>query len=356
MKEAMKFLFLLPTSYFLLSFLFFISPVYAHSGLSGPFSVRDQFPIKLLFLSLHPEGAGLLPDAKPLFAARFVFGNTYAVTRPVGDPRVALDYYQDAPLRAYRAFVDAEVLHLTVKADWRILPRLQVGIGLPFIWQGGGFLDATVEGFHKLFRLSNGGREQTPRNAYGVFVAQDGKLRIAREHSPGWHLGDITLRLKTPLLVSKGPWPDISVAGTVKWPTGRFGSLTGSGGVDTQAALLVTQPLGKRAALHANLAYTLLGKSSLGTDLPVRSIFSWMIGFEYLATSRVSVLAQVLSNTSLFPAYTLAPLNRTAYEINAGVRFHIGSSAVFETGLIENLSQHQNTPDIGFHATIGIRR
>ena len=330
-------------------------PLYAGAPFFGPFSVRDQFPIKQLFLSLSPEEAALAPEGTRLFSARFAYTNTYAVTRPIGDPRVALDYYQSAPLSAYRLLVDVETLRLELRVDWRITRWLQAGVTAPVIGQSGGFLDRTVEGFHRLFRLSNGGREEVPRNAYGVYVLRNGQFWIARTKAPGLRLGDVVLRLKTPLL-SREAGPHLSLAGAMKIPTGRFEDLTGSEGTDLQLALLATQPIGKRWVIHYNLAFTKLGRPKRTIGFPIRSIRSQMLAFEFLATTRLSLLMQTLSNTSLFPNSGLAPLNRTAYEIDAGIKVAITPAAVFEIGLIENLSQHQNTPDIGLHAGISIRR
>jgi hypothetical protein len=322
----------------------------------GPFAIRDQFPVKLLFLSLRPEGAALLPENAWRFSVGFAYTNTYAVTRPVGNPRVASDYYQAAPADEYRLFVDAEVLHLTLDLDWRIAHRLQAGVTLPILLQSGGFLDRTVEGFHRLFRLSNGGREETPRNAYGVFVVRSGQFWIARDDAPRMQPGDVVLRLKHPVFVSAGAWPSVSWLNAVKLPTGRFEHLTGSGGTDLQMALLVTQPVGRRLAAHYNLAHTRLGKPARHAGFPVRSVLSQMLAIEYLATPRLSVLVQALSNTSLFPESALGPLDRTAYELHAGVKYAVSPSTRFEIGLMENLSQYQNTPDIGLHAGVSMGR
>lgn len=330
-------------------------PLYAGAPSFGPFSVRDQFPVKQLFLSLSPEEASLAPEGTRQFSVRFAYTNTYAVTRPIGDPRVALDYYQSAPLSGYRLLVDVETLRLELGMNWRVTRWLQVGVTAPIIGQSGGFLDRTVEGFHRLFRLSNGGREEIPRNAYGVYVLRNGEFWIARTQAPGLRLGDMVLRVKTPLL-SREAGPRLSMAGVIKIPTGRFEDLTGSEGTDIQLALLASQPIGRRWVIHYNIAFTKLGQPKRAIGFPLRSIRSQMLAFEFLATTRLSLLMQMLSNTSLFPKSGLAPLNRTAYEIDAGIKVAITPATVLEIGLIENLSQHQNTPDIGLHAGFSIRR
>ncbi|MBI4552040.1 MAG: DUF3187 family protein, partial [Candidatus Latescibacteria bacterium] len=307
----------------------------------GPFETRDEFPVKLLFLSLRPDRAGLRPPGTLRLAGRFAYANTYAVTRPVGNPTVPLDYYQAAPLSEYRLFVDAEVLRASFDIDWSPSARWQLGAEVPFLIQGGGYLDRTVEGFHHLFRLSNGGREQTPRNAYGVFVVRSGRFWIAHDQPPAAGLGDVVLRVKTAVITPHGRRPALSWLGALKLPTGQFDRLTGSGGTDAQVALLLTQPIGASFILHYNVGYTHIGRPARSAGFPVRSITSHLLAAEYLATRRLSVILQALANTSLFPAGRLGPLDRTAYELHAGVKYALTPSILLDIGLMENLSQYQ---------------
>lgn len=336
-------------------FLLFIPPAaLAQRPPFGPFAVRDQFPVKLLFLSLRPDGAWLLPAGGMRASARFAYSNTYAVTRPVSDPRDPAAYYQDAPLDAYRLFVDAEVFRLELSFEWRPARWGQIGVDVPLMTQSGGFLDATVEAFHNLFNLSNGGREATPRNAYGVYVARNARFWIGRDTAAAFRLGDIVLRIKSPVRASRGRWPDVSWSGALKLPTGEFDDLSGSGGADAQLALLVFQSLGPHFALHYNAAYTWLGRSSRHAGFPVRNVTSQLLAVEFLASQRLSVLTQVLANTSMFSKSRPGPLDRTAYEINAGIKYALNASTLFEIGLVENLSQYQNTPDIALQAGVSM--
>ncbi|SVC41899.1 uncharacterized protein METZ01_LOCUS294753, partial [marine metagenome] len=237
----------------------------------GPFAVRDQFPIKLLFLSLLPQQAELIPDGKIRFSTRFAYSNTYAVTRPIGDPRQSGDYYQAAPMSEYRLFADSETLRIVFDFAWRINHQWELGMAVPLMVQSGGFLDGTVERFHGFFNLSNGGREETPRNGYGIYVVRDAHFWIAHDRAPHVRFGDVVFRLKRPLLSAGPPWPTISLATAVKLPTGQFKHLTGSGGTDVQLALLASQRLGNRFYLHYNLARTRLGDPDRNTGFPIRS-------------------------------------------------------------------------------------
>jgi len=337
--------------------LFLASPAFSQSPATGPFMQRDQFPVRMLFLGLRPDAGDLLPRRSARLAVRMDYANTYASTFPVGDPLIADDYYQAAPPDEYRLFVDTETLRVSVDLDWRIASRLQAGMTLPFLKHGGGFLDGVVEGFHGMFNLSNGGREWSPRNDYGVFVVRDRRFWIRSVESAAFRAGDLVLRMKTPLNLG-GKNVALALAGAVKLPTGNLETLTGSGGTDFQAALFATWRPGrpKRDMIfHANLSHSRLGKPSQGEGFPLRSITTLVLAFEYRTKGRLAALVQTQVNIGPFPSSRLGPLNRTAIEATAGVRYALSESVSLDMGLTENFSQYQNTPDVGFHAGIAWR-
>ena len=332
-------------------------PVFAQSPATGPFMQRDQFPVRMLFLGLRPEAGDLLPRRSARWTVRLDYANTYASTFPVGDTLIADDYYRAAPPDEYRLFVDTESLRVSVDLDWRIASRMQIGMTLPFLKHGGGFLDGVVEGFHGMFNLSNGGREWSPRNDYGVFVVRNRRFWIRSVESAAFRPGDFVVRMKTPLNWD-GRDVDLALAGAVKLPTGSLETLTGSGGWDIQAALFATwRPRRPKRDMifHANLAHSRLGRPTLGEGFPLRSITTLVLAFEYRTTGRLAALVQTQTNIGPFPGSRLGPLNRTAIEATAGVRYAMSESLSLDIGLTENLSQYQNTPDVGIHAGIAWR-
>lgn len=338
--------------------LFFLAfpafPVFAQSPATGPFMQRDQFPVRMLFLGLRPEAGDLLPRRSIQWAVRFDYANTFASTLPVGDTLIADDYYRAAPANEYRLYVDTESLRLSVDLDWRIASRLQVSMTLPFLKHGGGFLDGPVEGFHGMFNLSNGGREWASRNDYGVFVVRNRRFWIRSVASSGFRPGDLVVRTKTPLY-RDGEKVVMALAGAVKLPTGNLETLTGSGGWDFQAAFYATWRPGwqnRDMVIHGNLAHSRLGKASMGEGFPLRSITTLVLAFEYRTRGRLAALVQTQVNIGPFPGSRLGPLNRTAIEATAGVRYAMSELLSIDVGLTENLSQYQNTPDVGIHAGI----
>ena len=138
----------------------------------------------------------------------------------------------------------------------------------------------------------------------------------------------------------------------MKHPEEKTRDVTGSGGLDIQASLFATWRPEKDIIFHANLAHSRLGKPTLGEGFPLRSISTLLLAFEYRTSGRLAALVQTLVNFGPFPSSKLGPLNRTAIEATAGVRYALSESLSLDLGLTENLSQYQNTPDVGLHAGI----
>jgi len=330
-------------------------PAFSQSPAEGPFIQRDQFIIRMLFLGLRPESGKLLPSNSKQWTIRFDYANTYASTRPLGNPAVADEYYQAAPLNEYRQFLDVETLRIALDLDWRITSRFQMGLTLPFLRHGGGFLDRPVEGFHRLFNLTNGGREDTPQNNYSVYVVRNNRFWLKSAQSAAIQQGDLVVRIKTPLY----RWQhviDLALASAVKLPTGSLDALTGSGGFDIQMALFATWRPVKALVFHYNISHSRLGKPTRHEGFPLRPITTQMLALEYRGENRYSALIQVQSNTGPFPESVLGPLDRTAFEISMGAKYGLSKTMTLEFGITENISQFHNTPDIGFHAGVFWRK
>lgn len=73
-------------------------------------------------------------------------------------------------------------------ADW------DVGIEIPVLHTGGGFMDSLVEDWHDTFGLPNGGRENAPQDRYRYAYARDGSVVLDTDED-GTALGDVRVDL-----------------------------------------------------------------------------------------------------------------------------------------------------------------
>jgi hypothetical protein len=75
----------------------------------------------------------------------------------------------------YGHLFDLEQMVNTVTARYGVAEELEVGASAGMHSGWGGFLDSFISGFHDLFGLPNGGREQRPEGEYRLYLARSGQ-------------------------------------------------------------------------------------------------------------------------------------------------------------------------------------
>ena len=146
--------------------------------LRGPLATRNQHPAQLLVGHLGPTSARVLPAgdiavrADAAYTSLFLFGAT---------PRSTW-------------YMDGEVLRVSGGAAYGIGRGLQVELELPVAHASGGFLDAFLIDYHRLFGLPDQDRSSVPRNLFLVDARQDGQSVWGVEPN-GLEWMDVPIRL-----------------------------------------------------------------------------------------------------------------------------------------------------------------
>ena len=335
------------------------------SDLDDPFPVREALPFKLLFLDQPPVGARLQPPSEARFSFGAVYVNTMVATddlillysrvgQQVYDGKVDLGVLQmvagSQPSRT--AFiVDGETLRTALRARVGIVPRLEIGVEVPFLSQGPGFMDSTIDTFHEHLHLPDGGRTGFAHNQFRAGYVGDGDTVYVDTSPSGLRLGDVVLSATGALLVEHGGCPALALTLAAKLPTGDYKTLAGSGSGDYGASARLSKTWG-RSTLHAGYAYNAIGEWRLAPDLPLRNSKSMYAAYAFAATPDTSLIAQILRSAGPFPYRSGNDLGRVSMGISAGFRHRLPRGFAFEWSFIENLEPLYNTPDVG--AFIGL--
>jgi hypothetical protein len=243
-------------------------------------------------------------------------------------------------------FLDGETLRATVGLRAGITPRLEVGIEIPFLSHGAGFLDSFIEGYHARLNLPDGGRPAFARDRFRAGYVGDGES-VFFDHAPGGvRLGDLVLAARAALVRGAGGRPAVAGALSLKLPTGDADRLHGSGSADLGASLQVSRRFG-RSILHAGYAYTWLGSWELAPGLPLEDPRSLYAAWSFRARERSALLVQVLRSSGPFPYRPGSDIGRAAQEIAVGLRHRLRDGTFLEWGVIENLDRHHAAPDVG---------
>jgi hypothetical protein len=138
---------------------------------------------------------------------------------------------------------DGETHVLELRAQRRIGERLRLGVEVPWISHGGGFLDRAIDNWHDAFGLDQGIRPSLPTGELSYLYARDGAQTVALQNYAAG-LGDVTTSAAW-TLAGAGAGPDalrVELTGDVQWATGDTDKLTGNGATDVAAGLSLTAP------------------------------------------------------------------------------------------------------------------
>lgn len=219
-----------------------------------------------------------------------------------------------------------------MSADW------QLGIVLPVIAQGGGFLDGTISDWHEFFGLPNAGRERRPEDEFVYRYERDGVV-LMDETDPREGLGDLQV------------WSGHALGSATaklaaKLPTGADGHLLGSG--EWGAAAWLERPFDTGnwyGHLSGGASWSRAGGVLADQRRELLPIASASIGWRW--SPALSFLGQVNGHGRAFDGSRLDALNRRGVQLVLGGHFVIGGTRfalVFQEDIVT-----ASSPDFSLH-------
>ena len=173
------------------------------------FPTRDENPLLRGFY--RPLASDSRADAGAVLAATFSIMNTLESER-----RSTQQLLVDGESDTLRLSYEDSITH-----DWRYR------VTVPVIRDSGGFLDSSIESWHRFFGFNPGSRPYYPKNQLVYFYS--GKNRIDMQDS-GTSIGDVSA--ETGWYAADSATRTISLWGGLKAPTGSTRRLTGDGAWD----------------------------------------------------------------------------------------------------------------------------
>jgi hypothetical protein len=306
----------------------------------GPLTVRDQFPLELIALDFTPDDGGWLARGEWSVELEVVHANTFEISEGLETRAEAFE--AGLALPGYDFVTDGETTRGSVRVDFGVGARVQLGLEVPVLHHDSGFLDSLIDRTHEIFGLPDNNRGDRPRDALDHDVIRGDER--ARLQGASTSLGDVVLSAKVGLL--DGPNSALAVVVEAKAPTGDEEKLAGSGSWDFGLSVVGTGAPGLgRHVVHWGLGWTAIGDvEALPIDLDDK--LSGFVGYEYRPSPRWSVVAQLQAESSGLPAGVDGPHDDPRAGLAVG--FHHGrDSWQVSAGFIENLTTNDNTTDLG---------
>ncbi len=224
----------------------------------------------------------------------------------------------------------------------------EASIQLPLLNQGGGFMDHSIEQWHKLFGLPNGGRELAPRNQYEFRYVRDG-VTVMDVHESGTRLGDVQLA---------GGWqwmPGMALRAMLKLPTGDADQLAG-GNAGGALWLDYALPFAAQSTLSGYLSG---GASASGSSGPLSTLQNRALGFGgaglgWQVFNSVQLVGQVYFHSPLYKDTDISGLKKAGGQLLLGLNWRWSQDTLFKLAFQEDVLT-SSSPDFSLHFGLGLK-
>ncbi len=325
----------------------------------GPLRARDLSPFGFLRLDMRPAHAVAIEPRGWALETEFASQNTWAMSprveeyltglessgrRALGDAEVAA--IRDLPGENY--LVDFEMTMVDLTLHHQITPRLSAYLITSAVSYEGGYLDRTVEVFHRTFGLSTFGRPAVRHNDVNVIYDLESTSYTQLGGAPtSGGLLDPTIGLRYSGIPLGRAW-EVSFEAAVKLPVDGRRLMLSTGRTDygLQAS---AQWHGARHAFYANASAVFFAGGAFLVHHERQVVPTLVLGYEFALTPNTNLNLQGYASTSLYsPGETgLQELLGNKYQLTAGIR-HRRGDIVYSFGITENVQNINNTPDVAF--------
>ena len=243
--------------------------------------------------------------------------------------------------------LDGETRRVDLGLSYSPGERLRLSLNLPWINHAGGHLDALIDGWHDVFGLPDGPRDDQPEDRLRfAYSGSGGEWLLDSGHSS---LGDVEFAADWSLL--SGPRTAVSAFTSVKLPSGEEEKFAGSGETALAAGLRFSQAdcVFNRVSCHAQLGAVDMGDSSLDSRAESWAPF-YGLSVVWVLGDRLSLLAQLEGQGEI---YRSAPLDDAGAPVFGalGARWEAAQDWQIEALFSEDLNVG-SAPDISFQLGI----
>ncbi|VAW70308.1 hypothetical protein MNBD_GAMMA09-2549 [hydrothermal vent metagenome] len=207
------------------------------------------------------------------------------------------------------------------------------------------YLDEMVESFHDAFGIDQNGRDIN-QNQTRVIIPQY-SANFAGELE-GVFSQTLGLSIQKVLIDKTVEWPAVAITLNTSLETLSDGMIE-KGAFDYGLQFSLAQ---KKSSgyFYANASYTRFGSDKTLQTIPLsKSQLSGMLGYEFSIKENQALIVQYLFSEGVMK--NLGALDKISHEIHLGYKWRTEKN-IYEAGLVENIINFDNGPDVAF--TFGI--
>ena len=295
----------------------------------GPFQVKNQFPV---FLSLNQP-----------YLEKAATENSLSVSLSHSSVFVMEDSAN------WNAHLDLEWTELNIRYKKDLPGLFEIGVDVPVERATAGFMDRPLAWYHRAFHFGDYGRSSRPRNDFLYDIRKDGVPLIEGDNDRT-AFGDVRVTAKRKIV--EGPVA-LSALADVELPTGNARVGYGNGSTDVGIALLLDADLSDDLRLFANAGAVRPGELKALQTVNLRDFFYGGAALEYRIFQYVSLLGQLMVQTSPYPETDIRQIDNTGMLLVVGGRYYARSGS-YELSLTEDPNT-SGAPDFILNLTYRMR-
>jgi hypothetical protein len=313
-------------------------PFFLQAAEISPFYTQNQSPLVQIYGLPFIGDSSLVPSGK-------------------ADIRLILDHashFADDSTPRERILLDGESTRISFDARYGIKKDWEVGFVIPYIIQGGGFLDGFIEGYHRLFGFPDGGREYAPKNRLLYKYQKDQRVLLQVDQS-SHGIGDIQLTGGYQVFQSAiEPSRALSLRTSFKLPTGDSQQLHGSGSTDL--SLWMTGGETFRPGIGPITLFGAGGvmgmtKGDILEDQQRNWVGFGVLGVGWSPARWIAFKIQANGHTSFYKESELEELNHNSVQLTVGGTLAFSKNISLDLGVTEDLLDRAS-PDVVFHLAL----
>jgi hypothetical protein len=322
----------------------------------GLLRARDLSPFGYLRLDMRPAYAATLEPGVWAIETEAAYQNTWAVSPEVerylnslsGRRELGPDEVQSIRnLPGENYLVDLELAQVDVALHYQFSDAFGAYVILSGTSFGGGFLDSTIEDFHRAIKAPKFGRPAVSRNRANLLFDLKSSQYVALDLPDSSGLLDPVVGVRYTNSTLMEPWK-LTLESAIKIPIGDRGSAFSTGRTDFGAQLSL-QRFWRQQAVYLDLAAVYYSGMRQFVPEPARVLPTLIVGYERKLTEHTNAIIQGYVSRGVYEREQtdLAELLGNKYQVSAGLRHRSGNHLI-TFAVTENLQNINNTPDIGF--------
>jgi len=295
-------------------------------GTLGPLTIRSLSPGQSLRLSPIPRSAYGLPDGQTELQFNIAAASVYSSQEGL----FVLDYhFTDTRFAVNHGFSNNWSAEISIN-ERRILNA---------------HLDQLTLEFHDLFDIDQNGRDEAVKDGTNIQIPKYG-IHLGNE-ARGQTSQALGISVQKVLADKSIGWPAIAVNFNMSYEM-LHNAMVEHGAIDYGIQLSIAQKK-SNGYLYGNVSYTEFGSEEvLGMPLTDHH-FSGMLGYEFNVKTDQAFILQYLFSEGV--VVDLGELSEYSHEIHFGYKWRT-DSLLWEAGIVENIINFENSPDVAF--TFGI--